>query len=427
MLEIDISDATTPRDRAISKEEEAILWRSLSELPATYREPLVLFYRQQQSVAEVAGALELSEDTVKQRLSRGRAMLAEQVTAFIEGALRQTTPGKVFTLTVLAALPVLTTSAKAALVGATAAKGSATAKAAAGVGLLNAILGPLLGLFGSWIGYRMSLDSAKSEREREFVKMFYRRVLVLVAVFTVLLTSLILWGAKSARAHPNLFAGAIVSVIVGYVAVLLGMIVWSRRKFREFWAEQAKIDGDVRVPVREYRSKITLLGLPLVHIRLNERFGKEGPVKAWIAAGDRAYGLLLAFGGVAVAPISCGGLAIGLLPWGGCAFGLFAVGGLAIGGWAFGGLAVGWLAFGGCAMGWHAAMGGLAVARDFALGGFAQAAQANNRIAAQFIKTNWFFQNMQIVARHLGWLNLLWIVPLILWWRALAHRTKRNN
>jgi hypothetical protein len=28
------------------KEEEAILWRSLGELPPTYREPLVLFYRQ---------------------------------------------------------------------------------------------------------------------------------------------------------------------------------------------------------------------------------------------------------------------------------------------------------------------------------------------------------------------------------------------
>jgi RNA polymerase sigma factor (sigma-70 family) len=55
-----VSDATTPRDHAISKEEEAILWRSLSELPPMYREPLVLFYRQHQSVSEVADALEVS-------------------------------------------------------------------------------------------------------------------------------------------------------------------------------------------------------------------------------------------------------------------------------------------------------------------------------------------------------------------------------
>ena len=41
-----LSDEATPADHVISKEEEAILWRSLSELPPTYREPLVLFYRQ---------------------------------------------------------------------------------------------------------------------------------------------------------------------------------------------------------------------------------------------------------------------------------------------------------------------------------------------------------------------------------------------
>ena len=133
------ADTPTPRDHVISKEEEAILWRSLGELPPTYREPLVLFYRQQQSVAEVADALELSEDAVKQRLSRGRTMLTEKVTAFVEGALRQTTPGRAFTLGVLAALPVMATSTKAAVVGATAAGG--VAKAAASIGIAGAIFG----------------------------------------------------------------------------------------------------------------------------------------------------------------------------------------------------------------------------------------------------------------------------------------------
>ena len=64
------SDAPTPRDHVISKEEEAILWRSLAELPTTYREPLVLFYRQHRSAAEVAEVLGLSEDAIHQRLSR---------------------------------------------------------------------------------------------------------------------------------------------------------------------------------------------------------------------------------------------------------------------------------------------------------------------------------------------------------------------
>ena len=114
-----------PHDFTISKEEENILWRSLERIPESYREPWVLFYREQHSVQRVAEALELSEDAVKQRLSRGRKLLQEQVLAFVEGALTRTNPGKAFTLGVLAALPALTLSAKAAVVGAAAAKGGA--------------------------------------------------------------------------------------------------------------------------------------------------------------------------------------------------------------------------------------------------------------------------------------------------------------
>ena len=85
-----------PSDQTISREEEAILWRSLGNIPELYREPLVLFYRQDQSIEQVAAALELSEDAVKQRLSRGRKLLQEDVQAFVEGALRRTAPGQAF-------------------------------------------------------------------------------------------------------------------------------------------------------------------------------------------------------------------------------------------------------------------------------------------------------------------------------------------
>src|SRR5947209_4195554 len=61
-----------PSDHTIRREEEAILWRSIERIPANYREPLVLYYREHQSVETVAAALDLSEEAVKQRLSRGR-------------------------------------------------------------------------------------------------------------------------------------------------------------------------------------------------------------------------------------------------------------------------------------------------------------------------------------------------------------------
>src|SRR6266566_8336681 len=122
-----------PSDFTISREEEAILWRSIERIPENYREPLVLYYREHQSVENVAAALDLSEDAVKQRLSRGRKLLHEQVVAFVEGALERTSPGKAFTIGVLAAIPAFTISAKAAAVG-VAAKGGTTAKAAAASG-----------------------------------------------------------------------------------------------------------------------------------------------------------------------------------------------------------------------------------------------------------------------------------------------------
>jgi RNA polymerase sigma factor (sigma-70 family) len=117
-----------PTEQTISNEEQAILWRSLAKIPELYREPLVLFYREHQSVEAVAKNLELTEDAVKQRLSRGRKMLHEQVLAFVEGALEKTAPGKNFTLGVVAALPLLATTAKSATAGATAAKGGTALK-----------------------------------------------------------------------------------------------------------------------------------------------------------------------------------------------------------------------------------------------------------------------------------------------------------
>jgi len=110
-------------DLAMDKEEQAILWSALERVPELYREPLVLYYREYCSVEHVAVALDLTEDAVKQRLARGRKILQERVLSFVEGALSRSTPGRVFTLGVLAALPAMATPAKAAGIGVAAAHG----------------------------------------------------------------------------------------------------------------------------------------------------------------------------------------------------------------------------------------------------------------------------------------------------------------
>src|SRR5208282_2710456 len=107
----------------MTHEEQAILWRSIERIPEIYREALVLYYREHQSLETVAQNLDLTEDAVKQRLSRGRKLLQDQVLSFVEGALGRTNPGQAFTLSVMDALPALTVSAKAATIG-VAAKGA---------------------------------------------------------------------------------------------------------------------------------------------------------------------------------------------------------------------------------------------------------------------------------------------------------------
>src|SRR5262249_12317152 len=113
----------------------------------------------------VAAALELTEDAVKQRLARGRKILQEQVLSFVEGALSRTTPGRVFTLGVLAALPALTTPAKAAGIGAAAVKGTLVAKST----ILAALLASISGAISTVLTLRAGLDQSRTPRERRAI------------------------------------------------------------------------------------------------------------------------------------------------------------------------------------------------------------------------------------------------------------------
>ncbi len=96
------ADTASPVQRAVSKEEEQLVWQALEHVRESYREPMILFYREEQSVARVAEALELSEDAVKKRLSRGRRMLQHQLAETVTTALANSKPSKAFTAGVLA-------------------------------------------------------------------------------------------------------------------------------------------------------------------------------------------------------------------------------------------------------------------------------------------------------------------------------------
>ncbi len=154
------------------------------------------------------------------------------------------------------------------------------------------------------------------------------------------------------------------------------------------------------------------------------------PVKAWIAADDAcAIGVLFAYGAVAVAPVSIGACAIGLFSYGAMAFGALAVGGFGFGIWAFGGLAFGWQVSAGCAIAWNIASGGrYAIAHQFALGPVAHAAQVNNELVGQLVRSNPFLQTCWKVLPHFSWLMCLWAVPMMIsmivhWWTVARQQT----
>jgi RNA polymerase sigma factor (sigma-70 family) len=244
-----VSPEPLPPDQAISDEEKAILWRSLERIPEIYREPLVLFYREHQSIEAVAQDLGLSEDAVRQRLSRGRKLLQEQFLAFVAGALKQTKPGKAFTLGVIAALPLLATTGKAATVGTALAKhGSVAAKTTSSGGVLQAISNGLMVMvywlnaavlpLGGYIGYKMGGDRQNSERAQRSVATFWRIMGISMSFFFCLPFALALLlenmihvsHAKAEAIGISSFNVYFPTFMFGVVPLSLVIWIWQRRR-----------------------------------------------------------------------------------------------------------------------------------------------------------------------------------------------------
>ena len=97
------SDAT-PFDEVARADAERLVREALDRVPETYREVLVLYYREGQSVKGVAETLGIGEAAVMQRLSRGRRYLADGVTSLVERSLRGTRPRRDLVAAVLAAI-----------------------------------------------------------------------------------------------------------------------------------------------------------------------------------------------------------------------------------------------------------------------------------------------------------------------------------
>jgi RNA polymerase sigma factor (sigma-70 family) len=417
-----------PAEQAMTHEEQAILWRSIERIPEIYREALVLYYREHQSLETVAQNLDLTEDAVKQRLSRGRKLLQDQVLSFVEGALGRTNPGQAFTLSVMDALPALTVSAKAATIGVVA-KG-AGAKAVGMLGVAGAVASPLLMVFGNYTNYRMSMDEARTDEERGHIKAMFLNTLWIDLILTAVF-ALPLYLLCRTQSEISLFWGMLAcTAFVFYFLILLVFGLSSIPPRRRYLARQLQAETGGRFPEAafEYRSRATLFGWPLLHIRIGDRFDLlRGPVKAWFAIGSsHAVGLIFASGGLAIAPISYGGIAIGLISFGAIGLGVISLAACAFGVFSYGALAVGWQAVGGMAVAWNAANGALATALGYAIGNIAHAAQANNAAATQFVNQSQFLRWATSFAHHGIWTLLIWIIPTAVQGQIVARARRRD-
>ena len=217
----DEADPTpSPAAQAAEADEVAFVLRQLHLLPEIYREPMVLFYRSGESVAFVALQLEISEDLVRQRLARGRAMLTGRMEQALGVALRGSAPKPGFAAGVVG------------LIGAGSAPmavgSGVSAKLAAGVGGWFWVMASGI-LVGMSMLYGASRDSAISDNDWHVIR---RAIWLQMGLFLLCVPILIYWVIVVAGAsRPAVFLFGL--LLMGFLQ--LGTIAglrWRERKLR---------------------------------------------------------------------------------------------------------------------------------------------------------------------------------------------------
>ncbi len=270
-----------PATATIAAEEADLVWSSLSELPELYREPLVLFYRQSQSVAEVAAALEISADTVRQRLSRGRVLLRDHIAELVGDVLDRSRPGKSFTAKVMAGIVGGTAALKAGTASAAGTAASSVVAARHQRRLRHGIRrrgrrrgGSRRWVRRHWFGTWLPSELAPTMTERDYLRRIGRRVLfmsMLYAVFLLALTPLLFvkfgWILYVALV---VLSSIVFAAYVTIVSVRANVHVQKLRQQLDsdadpnpsrLRAKAAKFRG------RSFTSRWTLLGVPLIDVQ----------------------------------------------------------------------------------------------------------------------------------------------------------------
>jgi len=119
----------------------------------------------------------------------------------------------------------------------------------------------------------------------------------------------------------------------------------------------------------EYKSKRTLLGLPLIHINIGKGFKKA---KGIVAIGNISYGIV-SVGIISLGVLSFGCMAIGIISLAAISIALLlAIGVISIGTFSIGAISIGIFSMGALSIGKYS-IGAAAIASDIAIGDYARA------------------------------------------------------
>lgn len=76
-----VDSGSSPEEQTMNNIVHAAVREVLSAMDDIYREPLMMFYYSEMSILDIAAALNITEGTVKSRMSRGRKILARHLSA----------------------------------------------------------------------------------------------------------------------------------------------------------------------------------------------------------------------------------------------------------------------------------------------------------------------------------------------------------
>jgi hypothetical protein len=349
---------------------------------------------------------------------------------FVEDTLAKSKQGAEFTVAVMAIINGISPSTKAAILGAGTVKTGSFFKWAT----MLVSLAAFSGVVSSFFGLRAGLDQSRTPRERRSVILYVASYFGIALVFV-----LGMFGLKHLAVSDfgNVTAYAVVSqvLVLGFIASYILLVIRMMKGMRKLRAQERLFHPEAFLgendhkdaKQREYKSRIFLAGIPLLHFRFGTPEQGDKPVFGWVAGGDVAYGLLFAWGGVAIAPISVGIVSLGVLSVGAVGVGLMGLGTIGIGIVGFGASAIGYKAYGSfSALGWDSAFTGIgfSVAKNAAIGPFSFAQQINNEAATKICNLSFMGQSYLWI---LATIALLVIVPAVLHSNKVRQRMRKKQ